>query len=296
MGNMGCITASRFERRNADLDDFNTMDIAIMGGDGRPLDQDICPVDKAFLNYDLEITANSRDNTGGWAKEVYEILKIDKHGDIDDQSEELARSKLKTIINFLENMKSHIEKEGRRTRDYKKVLVGQKYTTQEVLEQLNSILVQLTTYMDESPTAAQVLDLDNLSGMRSETIKGDVLAWKKLPKFLIKLSLENPYLFDFIKYEVMRAELDNIAQKQYAYVLWENKSFVPDLRRVGLISGMMSECVSKGSVKRGLEKKEDSTVPAYEENIWAITPKLVFMTGRITQDNLESLVEMAERK
>jgi hypothetical protein len=35
--------------------------------------------------------------------------------------------------------------------------------------------------MDESPTAAQVLDLDNISGMRSETIKGDILSWRKLP-------------------------------------------------------------------------------------------------------------------
>ena len=39
--------------------------------------------------------------------------------------------------------------------------------------------------MEESPTAAQVLDLDNMSGMKSETIKGDILAWKKLPKFLM---------------------------------------------------------------------------------------------------------------
>lgn len=121
---MGCITASRFERRNNDLDDFNTMDIAIMGGEGRPLDKDICPVDKLFLNYNLDLTANGRENTGGWAKEIQEIFRIDKTGDIDDNAEELARAKLKTIIGFLDNMKAHIEKEGRRTRDYKRVLVG----------------------------------------------------------------------------------------------------------------------------------------------------------------------------
>jgi hypothetical protein len=123
MGNMGCITASRYERRNADLDDFNTMDVAMMGGEGRPLDKDICPVDKLFLNYNIDLTT-SRENTGGWAKEVQEIFRIDKTGDIDDLSEELARSKLKAIISFLDNMKAHIEKEGRRTRDYKRVLVG----------------------------------------------------------------------------------------------------------------------------------------------------------------------------
>jgi len=70
MGNMGCVTASRFERRNTDLDDFNTMDVAFMGGEGRQIDKDICPVDKLFLNYNLDLTANSRENTGGWAKEI----------------------------------------------------------------------------------------------------------------------------------------------------------------------------------------------------------------------------------
>jgi hypothetical protein len=44
--------------------------------------------------------------------------------------------------------------------------------------------------------------------MRTETIKGDIFAWRKLALFLIKLSIENRYLFDFIKYETMRAEVD----------------------------------------------------------------------------------------
>jgi hypothetical protein len=193
-------------------------------------------------------------------------------------------------------MKAHIEREGRRTRDYKKVLIGQKYTTQEVLEQLTAVLTTLTAFMDESPTAAQVLDLDNMSGMRSETIKGDILAWRKLPKFLIKLSLENPFLFDFLKYEVMRAEIDYTTKRAYAYVLWENKAVMPDIRKLGIISGMVSECVSMGSIKRGLPKKEGQMSPAYEENVWAILPKLVFMTGRITYDNLETLTQMAENK
>jgi hypothetical protein len=39
----------------------------------------------------------------------------------------------------------------------------------------------LTALIEESPTAAQVLDLDNLSGMKSETVKGDSMAWKRFP-------------------------------------------------------------------------------------------------------------------
>jgi len=51
--------------------------------------------------------------------------------------------------------------------------------------------------------------------MRTETIKGDIFAWRKLPLFLIKLSIENRYLFDFIKYETMRAEIDATILEQY---------------------------------------------------------------------------------
>ena len=99
--------------------------------------------------------------------------------------------------------------EGRGMRDFKKVLIGQKYETKEALYQLGVVIRNLQTYIEESPTAAQVLDLDNELGMKSETIKGDILAWKRLPFFLIKLSLENPFLFDYIKYETMRAEVDD---------------------------------------------------------------------------------------
>lgn len=98
--------------------------------------------------------------------------------------------------------------------------------------------------MEESPTAAQVLDLDNPHSMKSDTIKGDVNAWKKLPKYLLKLSIENPFLFDFIKYETMRAEIDYHTSSSTAWVLWENKVRMPDLKKLGLLGGYMSECVN----------------------------------------------------
>ena len=93
--------------------------------------------------------------------------------------------------------------------------------------------------------AAQVLDLDNEHSMKSETIKGDVQAWKKLPKFLIKLAIENPFLFDFLKYETMRAEIDYYTSSSTACVLWENKVRIPDLRKLGLLNGIMSESVNQ---------------------------------------------------
>ena len=59
---------------------------------------------------------------------------------------------------------------------------------------------------------------------------------------------------------------------------------------------MMSECVSNGSLKRGMAKKEGQSSPCYEENPWAAAPKIAFMTGRLTTDNLDSLIEMADKK
>ena len=102
----------------------------------------------------------------------------------------------------------------------------------------------MQTYVEESPTAAQVLDLDNDLGMKSETIKGDYLAWKRLPFFLLKLSLENPFLYDYIKYETMRAEVDDKLANQFAYVIWEGKMEAPNLRKIGCLGGMITECIN----------------------------------------------------
>lgn len=173
--------SSRFEQRNMQIDDYNTLDATFVGGDGRPLEDDFCPVDKLFLNYGKDISNLPKKES----KEVYELYRINRNQEIEDDAEELARSRLKLIISLLESMRNNFEKEGRKTKDYKKVMVGQKYTTEHVMRQLNIVISQLTLYVEESPTAAQVLDLDALSGMKSETIRGDSLAWKRLHLYML---------------------------------------------------------------------------------------------------------------
>ena len=79
---MGC-ASSRTESRNVDLDDYNTLDVAFVGGDGRPMDEEVCPVDKIFLNYSIE-----RSNLGdGYSKEPEEILFVNKNVEMNDQNE-----------------------------------------------------------------------------------------------------------------------------------------------------------------------------------------------------------------
>ena len=73
---------------------------------------------------------------------------------------------------------------------------------------------------------------------------------------MLKLSIENPFLFDFIKYETMRAEIDYHTSSSTAWVLWENKVKMPDLKKIGLLNGYMSECVNQMQIKKGVQKKE----------------------------------------
>jgi len=152
----------------------------------------------------------------------------------------------------------------------------------------------MSLFVEESPTAAQVLDLDNLSGMKSETIKGDSLAWKRFPQYLIRMALENRFFFDYIKYETMRAEIDH-STAGLKWVMWEGKPQHPNLKRLGSISGYMEECVNLGSQRRGF-LKEESSVPKHEENIWAMDVDNVFISGRMTKDNIDSLSDVVDSK
>lgn len=192
--------------------------------------------------------------------------------EIEDYAEESTRNKMKLIIGFLEAFRTHIESEGRRIRDYKKMMWGQKYKISDVLDQIESILNMMKTFLEESPTAAQILDLDNLSGMRSETIKGDPIAWKRLHLYLLKLTLQNRILFDYVKFEVLRTELDSNADSKNKWVLWEQKSNHADLVKLGCICGILDEAVNLGSIRRGAKKREDQLDPEYEPNYWSTSP------------------------
>ena len=78
---MGFLCGSnRFESRNSCLDDYNTLDIAFIGGEGRQLEKIVCPVDKLFLNYSVEVSNLPNKES----KEVYEIFRINRTLEIED--------------------------------------------------------------------------------------------------------------------------------------------------------------------------------------------------------------------
>jgi hypothetical protein len=49
-------------------------------------------------------------------------------------------------------------------------------------------------------------------------------------------------------------------------------------------------------MRKGLPVNEDGNEITHEENDWAITPTTVYIPGRISDDNLHSLVELSEKK
>jgi len=116
--------------------------------------------------------------------------------------------------------------------------------------------------------------------MRSETIKGELNAWRKFHIYLVVLSFEHPFLFDYVKFEIMRAEIDNNSLRDNTWVLWDNKFRPPELRKVGCLSGLLYECVHLGSLRSGCEKSSDPNARTHQENRFSISPSMIYMAGR----------------
>ena len=104
-------------------------------------------------------------------------------------------------------------------------------------------------------SAAQALDLDRLEGMRSETVIGACRdTWQVLPQTLTRLVVENEFIFQYLKYETLRAEVNYGIRKKQSQILWDDKFQAPEVQKLGVLAGIVSEVVSLGSTKRGLSK------------------------------------------
>lgn len=104
-----------------------------------------------------------------------------------------------------------------RSKDHKGTMIGQKHTLNDAIRQtkecINNMKRELVGNSDieigQDADAAEVLDLDRTLGMRSETIIGNSRnSWKNAPLCLLKIILNSPFLMDYIKFEVMRSEVN----------------------------------------------------------------------------------------
>ena len=57
------------------------------------------------------------------------------------------------------------------------------------------------------------------------------------------------------------------------------------LRNIGLLAGLTSECVHRGSQRVGLEIEEGDHA-AHEEKDWSIEADEIFLSGRLSEENL----------
>lgn len=60
--------------------------------------------------------------------------------------------------------------------------------------------------------------------MRSETVIGGCKdGWQYIPQLLLKLVLKNEFIFDYLKYETLRAELNYGVLKEKSQMLWDEQ-------------------------------------------------------------------------
>ena len=82
--------------------------------------------------------------------------------------------------------------------------------------------------------------------------------------------------------------------KQHRWVLYENKDMPADiLRNIGQLAGLAFECVRRGSERVGLPVDEGNPDAAtHEDNPWSLAAEHIYLAGRLSQDNLQSLIDM----
>ena len=97
-----------------------------------------------------------------------------------------------------------------------------------------------------------------------------------------------------MKFEAVRQEIDGTIARQMRWVLWENKETSKEvLNRIGSFAGLCYECINRGSVRQGLPIL-DGEHDQHEENDWALTAGEIFLSGLLSQDNLQSLIDLKE--
>ena len=110
----------------------------------------------------------------------------------------------------------------------------------------------------------------------------------------MKLCVENRYLWDFLKFETLRQELDANISNQHRWVLYDNKEVPQEIaRNMGLLAGLTSECVNQGTKREGLEVEEGEH-ESHEDKDWSIEADQIYMSGRLSEENLQSIIDMKQ--
>ena len=63
---------------------------------------------------------------------------------------------------------------------------------------------------------------------------------------LLALVIQNEFIFDYLKYETLRAEINFGITLTESQFLWDDKFQVPNLEKLGLLNGIVCEIVNLG--------------------------------------------------
>ena len=113
---------------------------------------------------------------------------------------------------------------------------------------------------------------------------------------MLKLVMKHPFIFDYMKYETLRAEINYGVRRKKSQILWDDKFQIPEIYKLGALSGVLCELVNLGSIKRGLPRDANGKPTGHEENEWCLQPEFVYLPGRFTDDDVDLMKGMCEKQ
>jgi hypothetical protein len=66
--------------------------------------------------------------------------------------------------------------------------------------------------------------------------------------------MKHEFIYDYLKYETLRAEINYGVKRKKSQILWDDKFQVPGINKLGALSGIVCEVVNLGSLRRGLPR------------------------------------------
>jgi len=265
---MGCF-GSRFDKRNSNAGDLNTVWMNFVGGEAH--EDDRCPCDKAVFGY------------AGDQKEPGDVFKVKG---LTAEDEESTTKVIKETFKAVQDHLKWLNDEYGAPQDGKTVYVGGKYNLKDAVDQLNAVIAHFKektgiTFEEEAPKEEEKKEGEEAPAemeggeegaaegeaapmMAAEDLYKDDSAaydgWANFPALLLRNCIVNPYFGDLVKANLIAWEFN-----------YGNSEPKKDFTGA---AGLLSHAINSGE--------------AAEKEIW--------ISGFVGELDLESLKGIAEAK
>jgi len=249
---MGC-AESRYESRARQIDDLNSAPINFIGGNGyKDIEKFVhCPADGICM-----AAVDDADPL-----EYYNI----RDDSLQAKNEAQMKRAFKSIVENIEFKKEQLNREFKRSIDLKAQYTGQKYNREEAVEQINMFCDTIKRLSGLAPKQEDDEELNE----DEQALSG----WENFPRLCLQLVFENPYVFDLMKYDVMKWEF-NLSE----YPKKHNE------RHMGVLSAIVGSVVRLGALTEAKSTKD-------------LKNKKIWFSGFFGDDDFQVLMEaLPERK